>query len=109
MEPRHTLTSSSFWALPAGWRLSQVLPWICLVMVASTAAYGLQLAGAAMIPSAAADQLDRSYQTLGGHDISDQRGSLVQASSTTSMRMVLITGEDAATGDSTQVECVTAS
>ncbi len=34
--------------------LSHILAWICLVLVASTTAYGLQLTAAAMLPSAAA-------------------------------------------------------
>jgi hypothetical protein len=108
MERRHTFTSSSFWAPPAGWRLRLVLPWICLLVVASTTAYGLQLGAAATVSSAAADQLDGSYQALDGHGIGEQRGALLQAASTSSTGMILITGQDATTGDRMQMECITA-
>jgi hypothetical protein len=108
MERRHTLTSCSLRALPSGWSLSLVLSWICLVVVASTTAYGLELAAAAMVPSVAADELDRSDQAPDSHDIRELRGALLQAASTSSTGMVLITGQDATTGDRIQVECVTA-
>ncbi len=109
MEQRHTLTSWSFWALPAGWSLNQVLPWICLLVVVSATAYGLQRAAASMVPSATADQLDGSYQSLGGHEIREQRGAFPQAGSTSSTGVVVITGQNARTGDRIQVECMTAS
>jgi len=108
MERPHTPQASRFGALPAGRSLSRVLLWICLLVVASIAAYGLHWGAAAMVSSAAADQLDRSYQALDGHDIREKRGALLQAASTSSTGMVLITGQDATTGDSRQVECVTA-
>jgi hypothetical protein len=108
MERRHTLTSCLLRALPAGWSLRLVLSWICLVAVASTTAYGLELAAAAMVPSVATDELDGSNQALDGHDIRELRGALPQAASTSSTGMVLITGQDAAGGDRMQVECVTA-
>src|SRR5207247_2611655 len=97
----------SFWAQPAGWSLSQVLPWICLLVVVSTTAYGLELVAASMVPPPATDRLGGSYQTLDGHDTRDQRSALLQAASMSSTRMVLITGEDATTGDRMQVECAT--
>jgi hypothetical protein len=108
MERRHTFTRCSLRALPTGWSLSLVLSWICLVVVASTTAYGLELAGAAMIPSVAADELDRGDQALDSHDIRELRGALPQAASASSTGMVLITGQDAVTGERMQVECVTA-
>jgi hypothetical protein len=109
MERRHTFTSCSFRALPVGWSLRLVLSWICLVVVASTTAHGLELAAAAMVPSIAADELDGSDQALDRHGIREQRGALPQAAHTSSTGMVLITGQDATTGDRMQVECVTAS
>ena len=108
MERRHTFTRCSLRALPTGWSLSLVLSWICLVVVASTTAYGLELAGAAMVPSVAADELDRGDQALDSHDIRELRGALPQPASTSSTGMVLITGQDAVTGERMQVECLTA-
>jgi hypothetical protein len=102
MERRRIRTSSSFWAQPAGWSVTQVLPWICLLVVVATTAFGLQLAAASMLPSPAADQLDGS-----GHDIREQRAAFLQAWPMSSTRMVLITGQDSATGDRMQVECLT--
>lgn len=109
MERPHTHTSSSFWALPAGWSLSQALPWLCLLIVASTSAYGLQLTAASMVPSAVADQRDGSSQALDGHGIGEPRGAVLQAASASSTRTVLITGEDTITGDRMDVECTTTS
>jgi hypothetical protein len=64
--------------------MSQMLAWICLVLVASTMAYGLQLTAAAIVPSAAAaDQLTPATFT----------------------RKVLIVVVDPVTGDRVQVEC----
>ncbi len=108
MEHRDTLTPWSEWALPAGWHLGQVLAWICLLVVASTTAYGLQLAAASIVPTVADGQHNGSYQGLDGDDIREQRAALLQAASTSLARMVLITGLDATTGDRTQVECLTA-
>jgi hypothetical protein len=64
--------------------MSQVLAWICLVLVASAAAYGVQLAAAAMVPShAAADQV----------------------TSATVARKLWIVAVDPVTGSRAQVEC----
>jgi hypothetical protein len=64
--------------------MSHRVAWICLVLVASTMAYGLQLTTAAIVPSAAtADQL----------------------SSATLTRRVLIVVVDPITGDRANVEC----
>jgi hypothetical protein len=109
MERPHPLTSSSFWPLPLGWSSSQILPWICLLVVASTTAYGLQLAAASMVPSTAADQRGGSYQALDSQVIREQRSALLQPASASSTRMVLITGEDGTTGDRRQLECATTS
>jgi hypothetical protein len=84
------------------WTLSQVLPWMCLLVVVSTTAYGPRLAAESTVPPRAADQLDRS-----SHDAWEQRGVLLQAASSSSSRMVLITGRDATTGDRMQLECRT--
>jgi hypothetical protein len=107
MERRHTFTRFSLRALPAGWSFRLVLLWICLLAVALTTAYALQMAAASMVSSVAADELDGSHQALDSHAIREQRGALVQAASMSSIRMVLITGEDATTGDRMQVECAT--
>ena len=64
--------------------MSQLLAWICLVLVASTTAYGLQRTAAAMVPSAAAAG---------------------QVTSATLTRRVLLVAVDPATGDRAQVEC----
>jgi hypothetical protein len=64
--------------------MRQMLAWICLVLVASTTAYGLQRTAAAMVPSAAAAG---------------------QVPSTTVTRRVLIVAVDSVTGDRAQVEC----
>lgn len=64
--------------------MSQVLAWICLVLVASTTAYGLQLTAAAMLPSVA--EVD-------------------QVTSATFTRNVLIVAVNPVTGDRAQVEC----
>ena len=64
--------------------MSHVLAWICVVLVASMSAYGLQLTAAAMVPSAAAAE---------------------PVTSTTSSRKVLIVAVDPVTGDREQVEC----
>jgi hypothetical protein len=106
----HTLTRSSVWALPAGWHLSQILGWICLLVVPFTTAYGLELAAAPLVPSgtATADQLDASKQFLGSHEVNEQRGALLLAASASSPRIVLMTGQDATTGDRMQMECITA-
>jgi hypothetical protein len=64
--------------------MSHVLAWICLVLVASTAAHALQLTAAAMVPSA-----DAAHQVT----------------SATLTRKVLLVAVDPVTGDRTQVEC----
>jgi hypothetical protein len=102
MERRHTLTS-----LPGGWSLSLVLPWICLLLVASACAYGVQLTAAVMVPSTPADRRDWSHQALLGHNVTEQRALLLHAALAPSSRMVLITGYEATTGDQMQVECAT--
>lgn len=64
--------------------MSQILAWICLVVVASTTAYGLQVAADGMVPSApAAAKVTRATIT----------------------RRVLIIVVDPFTGDGVQVEC----
>jgi hypothetical protein len=62
----------------------RLLAWICLVLVASTTAYGLQLTAAAMVPPTAA-------------------AGRVNAG--TSTGRVLLVAVDPATGDRAQVEC----
>ena len=64
--------------------MTQVLAWICLVLVACTAAYGLQLTAAAIVPPASADD----------------RGASIQ-----SMRKVLIVADDPVKGEAARVEC----
>jgi hypothetical protein len=64
--------------------MSQVLAWIGLVLVASTAAYGLQRTAAALVPSA-----DAAPQTT----------------SATWTRRVLLVAVDPVTGDRAHVEC----
>lgn len=64
--------------------MSRVLAWVCLVLLASTTAYGLQLTAAALVPSAAAAN---------------------QVTSDTLTRNVLIVAVDPVTGDRAQVEC----
>jgi hypothetical protein len=64
--------------------MSQFLAWIGLVLVASTTAYGVQLTGAAMLPTAAAASLPTADK---------------------STRDVLIIAIDPVTGDRVQVEC----
>ena len=64
--------------------MSQMLAWVCLVLVASTTAYGLQLTAAALVPSAAAAN---------------------QVTPETPTRNVLIVAVDPVTGDRAQVEC----
>jgi len=66
--------------------MTQVFMWICLVLVASTSAYGLQRTATDMLPPAAA---------------ADQN----QVSSATVTRAVLIVADDPVTGAVTQVEC----
>jgi hypothetical protein len=61
-----------------------LVAWSCLLVVASTAAYGLQLTVAGMVPSAAAD---------------------TPATSVISTRSVLIVAIDPVTGARAQVEC----
>jgi hypothetical protein len=63
--------------------MAQILAWICLALVASTSAYGLQLAAEATLSSA---------------------GTAPQATAT-STRNILIVAIDPATGDRSQVEC----
>jgi hypothetical protein len=64
--------------------MRQIPVLICLVLVASTAAYGLQLTAAALLPAAAsADQLASAAGT----------------------RNVLIIAVDPVTGDRAQLEC----
>jgi hypothetical protein len=64
--------------------MTQVLAWICLVLVACTTAYGLQLTAAAIVPPASAAD----------------RGAPV-----TSTRRVLILVDNPVTGESARVEC----
>jgi hypothetical protein len=64
--------------------MSQLLAWICLVLVASTTAYGLQLTATAITASAAAAS---------------------QVSTATLTRRVLIIAVDPVTGDRAQLEC----
>jgi hypothetical protein len=63
--------------------MSHILGWMCLVLVASTTAYGLQLTAVAMVPSVA------------GAD---------QVTSETFTRNVLIVAVNPVTGDRAQVE-----
>jgi hypothetical protein len=76
---------------------TRILPWFCLLFVASTSAYALQFAGAAMVPATAVDQFD----------LTKRRGPVLQQASTTSTHKLLITGLDATTGHRVNVECVT--
>jgi hypothetical protein len=63
--------------------MSHLLAWFCLVLVASTSAYGVQLTAAAMLPS--------------------DSPSLVTSATFTGK--VLIVAIDPVTGDRAQVEC----
>jgi hypothetical protein len=89
MEKPHMPRRISLSALAQSW--SRIVPWICLLLVASTGAHGLQLAAAATLPAAANDHLDVT----------------LHASGTTSTHTVMITGLDEITGDRMQVDCVT--
>ncbi len=109
MEQRHTLRSAPMSGALAGWSLSHVLPWICLLVVVSTTAYGFQLAVASMGPVPAVDRADGKHAVVSRHDGWVLRGAFLQAASMSSTRMVLITGHDAATGERMQLECVTTS
>jgi len=93
--------------VPAGWSLRQLLPWLCLLAVASTSAYGIQLTALAMVPSAPAARADEIYRPEGGDELSDHRAALVRAASTPSRRVIIV-GYDATGLDQMQVECVTA-
>ena len=64
--------------------MRQMLAWICLVLVASTTAYGLQLSVEALVPSAVAAK---------------------QVATATSTSKVLIVAVDPVTGDRVQAEC----
>lgn len=64
--------------------MSRIFAWICLVLVASTTAYGLQLTAAAMVPS-----------TDAAHRVT----------SATFTRRVLLVAVDPVTSDRAQVEC----
>jgi hypothetical protein len=64
--------------------MSQMLAWICLVLVASTTAYGLQLSVEKLVPSAVAAN---------------------QVAPATFTRKVLIVAVDPVTGDREQAEC----
>jgi hypothetical protein len=64
--------------------MSQALAWICLALVASTTAYGLQRTAAAIMPSAGASDL---------------------VTSATLTRHVLIIAVDHVTGDRAQLDC----
>lgn len=95
MVPRQTF-SQALSAVPAGWSLSVIFPWLCLVLVASTSAYGVQLAAAPIAPST-------------DHYVTQQHASALQATFRTPTVIVLIAGYDAATGDQMQVGCATTS
>ena len=74
--------------------MSRLLAWICLVLAASTSAYGLQLTAAALVsPADAAGQVTSATAAAG------------QITSTTFTRRVLLVAVDPVTGDSEQVEC----
>jgi len=75
--------------------VESIVSWLGLLFVASTGAYVLQLA-AGTLPTAAADQ----------PDVTQQRGSGLDATATSSTHMLLITGLDETTGDRLQVDCV---
>jgi hypothetical protein len=64
--------------------MSQMLAWICLVLVASTTAYGLQLSVEALVPSAVAAN---------------------QATTAKLTSKVLIVAVDPVTGDRAQADC----
>jgi hypothetical protein len=64
--------------------MTQVLAWICLVLVACTSAYGLQLAAAAIVPPASAVD----------------RGASIPLT-----RKVLIVVDDPLKGEGARVEC----
>jgi len=64
--------------------MNQMLAWICLVLIASTTAYGLQLTAAALVPSAA-----EAHQVI----------------SDTPTRNLLVVAVDPVTGGRAQVEC----
>jgi hypothetical protein len=63
--------------------MSHLLAWFCLVLVASTSAYGIQLLAAAMTPAASPSHITSASLT----------------------RKVLIVAVDPVTGDRAQVEC----
>jgi hypothetical protein len=102
------LISPSPWAQVAGWHLSQILPWICLLLVLSMTAYGFQLGVPSMLPSPAVDQVDVDYRTLDSPGIREPRGAFPQAASASATRTILIAVLDTASGDRTQMECVAA-
>jgi hypothetical protein len=79
--------------------MRHILGWICLVFVATTGAYGLQLAAAATVPTAADDQ----------SAVTEPRGPTLQQAATTSTHMLLITGFDESTGERIQLERATSS
>ena len=108
MEQRKMATSSSVRALPTRWRPNQVLPWICVVLIALTCSYGLQLTAAAILPSTAADQRGRTSQGAGKADVSDQHGPLVETAPISPEGIVTITGLEAATNDRMQLICIAA-
>lgn len=74
--------------------MSQLLAWVCLVLVASTSAYGLQLTAAVLVPPAAAAGQVTSAPAAAG-----------QVTSTKFTRRVLVFAVDPVTGDRAQVEC----
>lgn len=79
--------------------MRRVLAWICLVLVVTTSAYGLQLAAAAIVPTSADDQ----------SAVTEPRGPTLQQAATTSTHMLLIIGFDESTGERIQLECATSS
>jgi hypothetical protein len=109
MEPRHTLGSAPVSGELARWSLSHVLPWICLVVVMSTTACGIQLAAVSMWSVPVVDGPDEKSAALSRHDAGVPRGVFLSAASIPSTRTVMITGHEAATGERMQVECVTTS
>jgi hypothetical protein len=97
MERPHSLRRVSLSALVGSW--TRILAWVCLLFVASTSGYWVQLALAATISTAADD----------GLGVAQLHGLALQDAARTSTHMVLITGQDATTGDRVQVECATTS
>jgi hypothetical protein len=81
MHWRQLLKSLPMWAQFTGRSPGRVLSWACLAVILATTACGFQLTASSMV-SARADYPLRSTR-------------------------VLITGQDATTGDRMQVECVT--